>query len=82
MGPTNAEPNHNTEPNQSVGYFNSRHQLFRHGFSVPSDDGDISDKKKQINMDMMVIMTALLLQDLPFFCLRMVLIFRYAHAAL
>ena len=34
------------------------------------------DRKKQIKMDIMVIATNTLLQDLPFFCLRMVLIFR------
>ena len=38
---------------------------------------DLSDeKKKQLNMDMLAIMTAIMLQDGPFFCLRMMLIFR------
>ena len=39
---------------------------------------DLSEeKKKQLNMDMIAIMTAILLQDGPFFCLRMMLIFRF-----
>ncbi len=41
------------------------------------DLSDISDeKRKRIQMDMIVIVTSLLLQDFPFFCLRMTLIFR------
>jgi hypothetical protein len=40
---------------------------------------DLSEeKKKQLNMDMIAIMTAIMLQDGPFFCLRMMLIFRYS----
>ena len=35
------------------------------------------EKKKRIKMDMLAIATALLLQDGPFFVLRMTLIFRY-----
>jgi len=34
------------------------------------------EKKKQLKMDMIAIMTAIMLQDGPFFCLRMMLIFR------
>ena len=40
------------------------------------NDGVNDEKKKQIKMDMIMITTALVLQDLPFFCLRMTLIFR------
>ena len=44
--------------------------------SSVKSQGSSSDRKKQIKMDMMVIATNTLLQDLPFFCLRMALIFR------
>ena len=38
---------------------------------------DLTDeKKKQLKMDMIAILTAIMLQDGPFFCLRMMLIFR------
>ena len=36
------------------------------------------EKKKRIKMDMMTITASLILQDGPFFCLRMTLIFKYA----
>ena len=35
------------------------------------------EKKERIQMDMIVILTSLLLQDGPLFCLRMTLIFKY-----
>ena len=35
------------------------------------------EKKKRLQMDMLTIVTALVLQDLPFFFLRMTLIFKY-----
>ena len=41
-----------------------------------SIDAIHKDKKKRIKMDMIVIAINLLLQDGPFFCLRMTLIFR------
>eukprot|EP00093_Oithona_nana_P001307 01307.XXX_946_1710_1 [CDS] Oithona nana genome sequencing. len=42
-----------------------------------SVDGIHKDKIKRIKMDMIVIASNLLLQDGPFFCLRMTLIFRF-----
>jgi len=65
--------------------------LFRLGMGEPSEGRpsctgsvvgigpqDLSEeKKKQLNMDMIAIMLAILLQDGPFFCLRMMLIFRF-----
>ena len=44
--------------------------------SIKSQGSSNNERKKQIKMDIMVIATNTLLQDLPFFCLRMVLIFR------
>lgn len=54
------------------------------GNSRPSRTGsfggqtlDLSEeKKKQLKMDMIAISTSIVLQDGPFFCLRMILIFR------
>ena len=43
-------------------------------------NGSSSDRKKQIKTDMMVTMTTILLQDLPFFSLRMALIFGYLNS--
>ncbi len=46
---------------------------------APAEDNKATadeEKKKRINLDMLTIATALLLQDLPFFCLRMTLIFK------
>jgi hypothetical protein len=44
--------------------------------SLESDGGIHDEKKRRIQMDMIVIATSLLLQDGPFFCLRMTLIFK------
>ena len=37
----------------------------------------VEEKKHRIKMDMMIIGVTLLLQDVPFFCLRMILIFHF-----
>ena len=37
----------------------------------------LEERKHRIKMDMMIIGVTLLLQDVPFFCLRMILIFHF-----
>ncbi|XP_059083788.1 transmembrane protein 26-like isoform X2 [Tigriopus californicus] len=43
----------------------------------PNGDDDGASNVRMIHMDMIAIASALLLQDLPFLCLRLTLIFRY-----
>ena len=61
------------------GELSNNNRAFKKMNSMRSN-GSSSDRKKQIKTDMMVTMTTILLQDLPFFSLRMALIFGYLNS--
>ena len=58
---------------------NNNNRALKNQSSTRSNECSESDRKKRIKTDMIVTMTTILLQDLPFFSLRMALIFRYVN---
>lgn len=68
-------PNHdgaNSSDNSDKGNLRAKKTIKKQ--SMHNTDAH-EEKKKRVKMDMIMITTALVLQDLPFFCLRMTLIF-------
>lgn len=61
------------------GECSNNNRTLKNQSSTRSNECSESDRKKRIKTDMIVTMTTILLQDLPFFSLRMALIFRYVN---